>query len=78
MTGVLVQYCGHKGSFVADVFEVAGAYVVRPNGPIDLGNLDRQSSPEYWVTDYPEAGFWRPDLGVLVVPKEQLVKMETS
>ena len=71
-----VRYCGHDASFVADITEVAGAMVVRTIEPVQLDLLTRPAGPcDYWLVDFPNAGFWRPDLGVFVVPKAQLRKL---
>jgi len=81
--GARVQYCGHDGYFVADIFEVAGANVVRANGPVTPGNLIRPaqqaSKPAtHWLSDMPSSGFWRPDLGVFVVPENQVRPMNEA
>lgn len=75
--GAKVAYCGHDGFFVADIFLVAGANVVRANGPIDPGNLERPADKAtHTMLDFPVTGFWRPDLGVFVVPKNQVRRVE--
>jgi hypothetical protein len=81
MVGVLVKYCGHDGWFVADVYEVAGAVVVRAGDKVSPFNLMRGVDPafkkdaRYHLRDFPTAGFWRPDLGTFVVPADQLEKL---
>ena len=74
--GALVRYCGHKGVFVADIIAIEGAAVVRPSGPVTPETLDRSSTSyakaTHHVVDYPSGGFWRPDLGVFVVPANQV------
>lgn len=73
--GAKVVYCGHNGYFVADIFHIAGACVVRANGSVTPGNLIRQNVDEeatHIISDFPHPGFWRPDLGVFVVPEDQL------
>jgi hypothetical protein len=72
--GAIVQYCGHDATFVADVITVADAVVIRANGPIKENLLTRPADPNatHHVSDFPVGGFWRPDLGVLVVPKDQV------
>jgi hypothetical protein len=74
--GALVQYCGHDGTFVADIFEVAGANVVRANGPVTPGNITRPAIGATHRISDSEGGFWRPDLGVFVVPKSQVEELE--
>ena len=53
-------YCGHNGYFVADITVIEGAAVVRANGPVTPGNIDRQAVQEtatHHLTDFPTAGF---------------------
>lgn len=77
--GALVRYCGHPGTFVADIIEVAGANVVRPEGPVTMQNLDRDpeayEQATHHMVDWPVGGFWRPELGVFVVPKGQVKEL---
>lgn len=81
-TGAIVHMYGHDWVFSADLFEIAGAIVVRANGPLRLGRNAFRSSDGSSVNPFlgrvthvlepgPEAGFWREDLGVFVVPKAQ-------
>lgn len=84
--GARVMYCDHDGYFVADIFlayspQFAGANIVRANGKVNPKNLirpARQKSepPTHTIVDFPVAGFWRPDLGVFVVPKEQVKEIK--
>lgn len=78
-TGALVRYCGHHAVFAADIFEVAGANVVRANGPITEKFLDRSQqgwdAATHHVHDFPRNGFWKPELGVFVVPKSQVEEL---
>lgn len=74
--GARIQYCGHNGTFVADIFEVAGANVVRANGPVTTSNLVRPANDAtHYMMDFPVAGFWRPDIGVFVVPEDQVKEL---
>jgi len=75
LLGIRVLYCGHNGMFAADGYRVAGAIVIRANGPVTMDNLDRnnaQARATHHLSDFPVAGFWRPDVGVFVVPENQL------
>lgn len=73
IAGAIVQYCGHDGTFVADIFEIAGANVVRASRAVSASNIDRPArNATHLLVDFPKQGFWRPDLGVFVVPKEQV------
>lgn len=71
--GAIVQYCGHDGVFSADLLEIEGAVVVRTNGPVTPGNIERPAAAHkpthHLVESYTSGQFWRPDLGVFVVPK---------
>lgn len=73
--GAQVAYCGHAGSFIADIWVVGNANVVRANGPVTTANIDRKSKPTHHISDFPLPGFWRPDLGVFVVPEKQVTKL---
>lgn len=72
--GARVLYCGHKGWFVADIFRVGTANVIRANGPVKPETIERVSLElaTHHLSDFPEAGFWRPDLGIFVVPEKQV------
>jgi len=70
--GAIVQYCGHDATFIADIVTVADAVVIRANGPIEK-NLRRPArGATHHVMDFPKAGYWNPQLGVLVVPAAQV------
>lgn len=73
-TGAHVMFCGHNGWFIADIYAIGGAVVVRANGHIMPEALIRCRNEEatHHVTDFPDIGFWRPDLGILVVPASQI------
>lgn len=81
-TGAIVHMRGHEVVFSADLFEVAGAIVVRANGPIVRGKNAFNATDGSSVNPFlgrvthvlepgPETGFWREDLGTFVVPKSQ-------
>lgn len=75
MIGARVIYCGHDGYFVADICPIAGAVVVRANGKVTPGNIirdERFGAATHRLEDSPGPVFWRPDLGVFVVPNGQL------
>jgi hypothetical protein len=73
--GARVQYCGHDGFFLADIYSVAGANIVRANGSVSPGNLTRPADEAtHILLDFPLAGFWRPDLGVFAVPQNQVTE----
>lgn len=72
--GARVKYCNHEGWFVADILLIKCVNVVRANGPVTPSNIIRteMDTITHHLKDYPEAGFWRPDLGVFVVPVSQV------
>jgi len=71
--GAHVQYCGHDGWFVADVFHFEGVVGVKANGPVTPGNIVRNRMDEatHQISDFPKAGLWCPDRGVFCVPEDQ-------
>jgi hypothetical protein len=77
-TAAHVMFCGHAGWFIADLYAVGGAVVIRANGHIMPEALIRGRNEEatHHVTDFPDIGFWRPDLGVLVVPAQQVKRLK--
>jgi len=78
--GAIVRYCGHAGTFVADILEVAGACVVHAGGPITMDNLNRDPSKyakaTYQLVDFPNPIFWNPKLGVFVVPADNVTVLK--
>lgn len=80
-TGAYVHMLAHDVVFAADLFEVAGAIVVRANGPLIRGrNCWARSDaicdallPTHELIDSPMTGFWREDLGIFVVLASQLL-----
>ena len=74
--GAIVQYCGHDGTFVADIFVVGNTNVVRASRNVSPENLERPArGATHLVSDFPIRGFWRPDLGIFVVPQKQVVNL---
>jgi hypothetical protein len=80
-TGATVHMVAHDLVFQADLFEIAGAMVVRANGRLVPGQNCEYSgdwkwtAPTHILSDRPIAGFWRDDLGIFVVPKNQLTRV---
>lgn len=74
--GAKVKYCGHDGYFVADIFLVAGANVVRGNGRINGDTIIRPAKNcTHHLHDFPKSGFWGSSSGIFVVPQEQVVEL---
>lgn len=78
-TGAIVHMIPHDLVFQADLYEVAGAIVIRANGPIIRdGNawpsrkFCEHHQPTHELLDDHGTGFWREDLGVFVVPADRL------
>lgn len=82
-TGAIMHMIPHDLVFNADLFEVAGAIVVRANGPIVRdGNAWPRSAkfcehhqPTHELRDDHGTGFWREELGVFVVPSHLVVAL---
>lgn len=81
-TGARVHVLSYDLVFAADLYEIAGAIVVRANGPIVRGkNAEVKETweakgygrPTHVLHADPEPAFWRMDVGVFVVPKAQCV-----
>lgn len=71
--GARVAYCGHNGWFVADIHLINGVNVVKANGPVNGGNLERDMSDvTHELVDWPRAGYWNPNIGIFVVPANQV------
>lgn len=75
--GANVIFGGHNGHFIADIFVVGNCNVVRASREVTPDNLDRtmMHNATHHLSDYPASGFWRPDLGVFVVPKSQVTEL---
>ena len=75
--GARVAYCGHDGTFVADVHRVGNVNVVVANGPVTPGNIDRPAEgATHHVSDYPKGGYWAPHKGIFVVPEQQVKELK--
>ena len=75
---VKIRYCGHDAWFIADVIHVAGAVVIKGNGPIEQ-HLNRPGDgATHQLTDFPGPVYWNPRLGVFVVPKKQFTEIRVN
>lgn len=76
--GAVVRYCGHNGAFIADILPVGTAMVVRASAPVTMEKLNRSekffASATHHISDH-LGGFWRPELGVFVVPVAALEEL---
>lgn len=75
--GVMVKYCGHNGSFIADVWELGPFAFVQASAPVKAETLDRVTRPTHRLSDFPKAGIWQPHNGMFVVPKTQVEELRT-
>ena len=72
--GATILYCGHEATFLADIWEINGVNVVRASSsPINLSRPATKATHQ--IRDFPVAGFWRPDLGIFVVPEKQVISL---
>ncbi len=69
--GITVAYCGHDAEIPhCDIVAVGNTLVVRANRAVTNENLSRPiKEATHHMSDH-LGGFWRPDLGVFVVPAE--------
>ena len=74
--GAVVKYCGHNGSFIADIWEVGNTNVVHASRPVSMENLDRPAlGCTHHLSDFPKPGFWKPHHGIFVVPAKQVTEL---
>lgn len=80
--GAYVRYCGHEAYFIADIWKIGNANVVKANGPLTDKLLMRDeegyNKATHQLVDFPSAGYWRPYLGIFVVPEEQVTEVKTK
>lgn len=81
--GATVIYCGHRGTFIADIYEVGNVNVVHASREVTPENLERDgmegpAGATHHLLDFPTAGFWKPRHGVFVVPKEQVKELNAE
>ena len=77
--GAIVRYCGHRATFVADIFRVGDANVVVANGPIEkcLSRKPKDfENATHHMEDFPSAGCWKPNRGFFVVPHDQVTELK--
>jgi len=73
--GAQVQFCGHNGYFMADIFVIGDVAAVRASGPVSPDKLFRNQEygpPTHHLVDFPDPGMWEPKRGVFVVPASQV------
>ena len=77
-TGATVHMIPHDLVFQADLYEIAGAIVIRANGHIVRGGnawprsapFCEHHQPTHEMHDDHGRGFWREDIGVFVMPAD--------
>jgi hypothetical protein len=78
-SGAIVQYCGHDGTFVADIFKIGNVNVVVANGPVTPDNITRPAKgATHHLEDFPEAGCWNLRRGFFAVPCEQVTDLRPA
>lgn len=77
--GARVLYCGHDGYFMADIFLIAGANVVKATGKVTPDNIIRPGrEATHHLSDFPQARCWSPERGIFVVPASQVRILENK
>lgn len=75
--GAVVQFCGHDGTFIADIFNINGVNVVVANGEVTTENLTRPAKgATHHLNDFPQEGCWKPHRGFFVVPERQVKELK--
>jgi hypothetical protein len=76
--GANVMYCGHNGYFIADIYDLGEVNVVHARREVNPDTIMRYKEfgePTHHLSDFPKAGFWKPRMGVFVVPKSQVKEL---
>jgi hypothetical protein len=74
--GAVIQYCGHNGCFLADIWEVGNTNVVHASREVTVNNLERPAQGcTHHMSDFPVPGFWKPHRGIFVVPANQVKEL---
>ena len=75
--GARVQYCGHDGWFVADIFRIGDVNVVKANGKVSGDTINRPAvGVTHHLSDHPHPGCWCPERGIFVVPSRQVKELK--
>ena len=75
--GAIVQYCGHDGHFIADIYKIGNTNVINASQPVTMNNLRRPARGcTHHISDFPTSGFWQPRKGLFVIPEEQCIEIE--
>jgi len=78
--GAKVAYCGHDGWFLADIHRVGNVNIVYAAAKKVSGeSLHRPADgATHLLVDFPVGGFWRPQIGVFVVPEAQVRELDNN
>ncbi len=77
--GAKVQYCGHNGTFPADIFVHGETALVVAPGSINLDRISRPATgATHHMVDYPTALYWNPGRGYFMVPRNQVQVLENK
>lgn len=76
--GATVQYCGHDGTFAADIIVVGGIALVVGNP--NVNNILKRPAQHatHHLVDYPHCYYWNPLRGYFMVPADQCKVLKTS
>lgn len=76
-TGAQVLLKNYGQTLPADIYEVGNCYVIRLNMGMweQKAAFERETEATHAVMVWNEDVFWRPDLGVLVIPKYLLMRV---
>lgn len=77
-TSQAVLFCGHAGTFVADVFVTPFAVTVLSKGlkPVLGSTLDRRNvNAATWHICDSRGGYFRPQKGIFVLPREAVTRL---
>lgn len=78
--GAVVRYCGHlNATFVADIWEIENVNVVVANGDLNkhLARDEKQyKAATHHMHGFPKAGYWKPSIGIFVLPKDQVEELK--
>lgn len=78
--GAIVQYGGHRGTFIADIWQLGDVNIIHASREVSGETLDRDKytfdNATHHLSDFPKAGFWKPRIGVFVVPSDQVTELK--
>jgi hypothetical protein len=77
--GAIVRFCGHRGTFIADIWRIGSVNVIAASRNINPSTINRDfdayEHATHHMSDFPRAGYWKPEGGIFVVPASQVVEL---